>query len=142
MPGRRLNYSFDRILILFTGVLLAGCSSSEPPGLKQEEINPLGKIGNAYDRATVKLGYPPRNLDQLKPFLKEEGDVDSLLRSPNDGQPYVILWGQNIRKVETMPPPIIAYEKQGVNGRRVVLTAMGVVPMDEEEFQTALKNKP
>jgi hypothetical protein len=104
--------------------------------VKQQEIQNLNQIGTAYDKATEKLGHPPQNLEQLKPFLKPYGDPETILRSPHDGLPYVILWGKNPRQAafHTMPPPILAHEQQGVNGKRYVLTVMGVMPMTDEEF--------
>jgi hypothetical protein len=131
------------LIILLACIVLAGCSSSPDPVVKQEEAENLTKIGVAYDRATKQLGHPPQNPDQLKPFLKEYGDPESILRSPQDRLPYVILWGRSIRTtaIETMPPPLIAYEQQGVSGKRYVLTAMGIMRMTDEEFQKVNGNK-
>src|SRR5579864_5125271 len=122
-------------LFLFLCVALAGCTRTTLPAVKQQDTSNLTTISLAYNRATDKLGRPPKDLDELKPFLKELGDPDAILRSPHDGLPYVILFGRNIRKVDVMPPPIIVYEQQGANGMRYVLTAMGVQPMSDEEFQ-------
>jgi hypothetical protein len=111
--------------------------------VKPEETENLSKIGAAYDQATERLGHPPKGPEQLQPFLKQYGDPETILRSPHDGLPYVILWGKNIRNtpIDTMPPPILAYEQQGVNGKRYVLTAMGIMPMTDEEFEKVNLNK-
>src|SRR5262249_37545185 len=97
----------------------------------------------AYHQATKQLGRPPQNAEKLKPFLKQYGDPETILHPPQDGLPYVILWGRNIRTttIKTMPPPIIAYEQQGVGGTRYVLTVMGIMPMTDEEFQKVNLNK-
>lgn len=148
MPKLRIHFVPAPCWFLFLlGCLaLAGCSRSSPGRVvKEEEIQNLGKIQAAYDRATEKLGHPPQNTEQLIPFLKEYGDPQTILRSPHDGLPYVILWGKNLRKAAfaTMPPPIIAYEQQGVNGKRYVLTVMGIMPMTDSEFgKLKLTKKP
>src|SRR5262245_45050551 len=124
---------------LLVGLAAIGCSSrATPSAAAVSETENLSKIERAYDKAIQKLGRPPADTEQLKPFLKEFGDPDKILRSPRDGQPYVILYGVHIRKVKLeMPPPIWAYEKNGVNGKRYVLTVMGAVPMTDEEFAKA-----
>lgn len=131
------------VALVFACAALSGCSRTGAPAVNQQDTGNLTTIGLAYNRATDKLGRPPKDLEELKPFLQELGDPNSILRSPHDGLPYVILFGRNIRKLDTMPPPIIAYEQQGVSGKRYVLTTMGIQPMSDEEFQKAdLKTKP
>ncbi len=127
-----------RGLALVTGVCLAGPGCSSPAGreVKAAETENLTKILAAYDQATKQLGRPPAKLEELKPFLAPFGNADEILRSPHDGQPYGLVCGVNVQKssLHTMPPPALAYERQGVNGKRYVLTVMGIVLMTEEEF--------
>jgi hypothetical protein len=125
----------------------AGCSSSTSrPPVKLEETANLSQIARAYDLATERLGHPPADANQLKPFLAEVsgGDPDTVLVSPHDGQPYVIIWGVQFRKapIQVMPPPILAYEQKGVAGKRYVLTTMGVLPMTDSDFAKATFLKP
>lgn len=122
-----------------------GCSSSASRRAAEDlaDAENLTKIERAFDRAFQKLDQPPANADQLKPFLREFGDPDALLRSPRDGQPYVILWGVNFRKGSFAEPwTIIAHEKDGAEGKRSVLTIMGVRSMSDEEFAKASFIKP
>jgi hypothetical protein len=104
--------------------------------VKASDTENLTRILAAYDQATRQLGRPPANLEEFRPFLTPYGNADEILRSPHDGQPYGVVWGVDVRKssLHTMPPPTLAYERHGVNGKRYVLTVMGVVPMTEEEF--------
>jgi hypothetical protein len=136
-PDRRQS-NLSRIWIYLAGcLLLAGCASRPAgPILQPDEAKSLGDIGLAYDRATVALHRPPANAAELKPFLKPLGNPDDILRSTRDGQPYVVRWGINFRKlrISSMPPPVIAYETQGANGRRYVLTVMGVAAMSDAEL--------
>src|SRR5262249_48330528 len=97
----------------------------------------LSTIGRAYYAATEKMGHPPANEEQLRPFLRALGDPAEILRSPRDGEPYVIVYGFDTRKPFDMPPPIWGYERQGADGQRYVITVMGVNLMTDEEFATA-----
>ncbi len=95
----------------------------------------LEKISSAYHRATDSLGRAPANLEELKPFLSEYGDPATLLRSPDDNEDYVILWGVDYRTA--LPYPVNAYEKHGVNGKRRVLRIRGILQLTDEEFRKA-----
>lgn len=133
--------SFVLLAILLSAS--AGCSSKPSADVAAvDETENLYKIERAYDAATKRLNRPPADVEQLKPFLREHGDPDTILKSPRDGQPYVIIFNADIRKGFEMPPPIVAHEKAGVNGKRYVLTVMGVVSMSDEEFAKAKFVKP
>jgi hypothetical protein len=132
---------FRRGLLLML-TLLAGCSSAAPPLVPKEHGENLTMILTAYLEAHEKLQRPPRNQEELRPFLQKLGDPAHLLVSPHDGQPYEILWGVDPRQVDgTDPanprPALIAHERTGVNGTRYVATGMGVSRMDEDQFARA-----
>jgi hypothetical protein len=60
--------------------------------------------------------------------------------SPNDGQPYEILWGVDISKAdaEGAAPAVVAYERQGVGGKRyVLLVGIAVRALTAAEFARA-----
>jgi hypothetical protein len=129
--------------LAFSGMV--GCSPStvvvvgEPVTPTQENLR---KIGIAYIRYTTEKKQPPKGLSDLKPLLCESGDPDKLLRSDRDNQPLVICWDIDTRvsPAWAKSPPVLGYEKQGVNGSRYVLTlAMGptVKLMSEDEFRKA-----
>src|SRR5262249_52187731 len=56
-------------LVLGVSLALPGCSSPTGPAVKASETENLTKILAAYDQATIKLGRPPANLEEFKPFL-------------------------------------------------------------------------
>lgn len=116
-------------------LVLAGCSSTPPVQVENSEN--LNKVAQAYREATQKLRHPPKNEAELRPFLEKHGDPDALLRSPNDGQPFVIIWGTDPNAERTLKPGVIGYEKQGTHGRRFVFTAMGVMVMGDDDFEEA-----
>jgi hypothetical protein len=124
-------------LIVLGGLTAGGCS---PPMETFDDktiqaSEQFRKIGIAYNKAFQAKKRPP-TAEDLKAFLKWDGDPDKLLVSPLDGQPIVIVPGFN----PTAPAAedersIVAYEKTGVNGRRMTVDIRGtVVFATDQEF--------
>jgi hypothetical protein len=128
--------------ILLAALSLAGCFSRKVvnrPTTPTEDR--LYKIGKAYQRASSRLNRAPVDFEELQPDL-EPGDSEDLLRSPNDGEPFVILWGVDYR---TLPPnpksphTVAAYEQRGTNGKRYVLRfPLEVAHLSNEELGKAV----
>jgi hypothetical protein len=116
----------------------AGCSAQQEAEVAGPRKS-LRAINTAYTRATDKLNRPPANLKELLPYLKEQGEPDQLLRSTDDGQEFVILWGVDRRAAQgaKKKAQVIAYEKTGSGGKRYVLCARAVLHMTDEEFHQA-----
>jgi hypothetical protein len=73
--------------------VLGGCGpKTHVVPFSQAEKN-LSLVAAAYTDAFSRLGHSPKGADELKPFLKTFGNPDEVLVSPNDGQPYVVVWG-------------------------------------------------
>lgn len=114
---------------------LAGCSESGPR-TDDAELN-LRRIVQAYEQAS----FPrlPANVGDLKGQFKELGDKrdpEVILRSPRDGQPYVILFGRPLDSSNRTT--ILAYEKSGKDGKRyVVMLSRDIKLLTEEEFAAA-----
>jgi hypothetical protein len=132
-----------RLLTLFALTFslpgLLGCSGNgDRPRNPTEER--LLEIGGAYVNAATRLGRAPRNFDDLKPNL-ENGATADFLRSPNDGEPFVVLWGVDFRKLppgKDDPFTVAAYEKNGVDGKRYVLRfPPSVAHLTDEDLQRA-----
>ena len=89
------------------------------------------KVAVAYNQAAGRK-KAVASADDLKPFLKEHGDPDALLVSPLDGQPIVIVPGVDPRAApgddEEM---IVAYEREGVKGKRMTVDVRGTVVIVE-----------
>jgi hypothetical protein len=119
-----------RRLLLGLTVLLTGCGWSDTKviPLTKSEDN-LKYITLAYLEAHARLGHGPQNAEELKPFLKDFGDPEELLVSPNDREPYVVIWGAD----PTRGGPteyqgmwqILAYERKGTGGKRAVTDIRG-----------------
>jgi hypothetical protein len=117
---------------------LAGCSSKPEKPRDPGEVN-LRKIVQAYDLGEYHLHRPPRNEDELKRFLEglgETGDLNEILHSPRDGQPYVILFGPPLDS--DARDTVLAYEKTGADGKRYVVTlSRDIKVLTDQEFAGA-----
>jgi hypothetical protein len=124
---------------------ILGCGPSKPVFIKSgaSEKN-LQRIAGAYAMAALKLKHPPKELADLLPFL--EGGTDQLkasdtLRSPNDGEEYVIHYGVDalaLAEQRKDPTVVLAYERKGKGGRRLVLRAPTMIlKMTDDEFKKA-----
>ena len=118
-------------LVLLAAILLVGLAGCRPAvdvvSLSKAEQE-LTYIAMAYSDAHTKLGHGPKDAEELKPFLKVFGDPEDLLISPNDKQPYVIVWNVNPTGGPTEYQgmfPILAYEKEGADSRRAVTDVRG-----------------
>ncbi len=123
-------------------LVLAGCAGTVVINEGKKEEQNLRFIGRAYVKACSANGQEPKDGEELKAFLKEFGDPDTILTSPVDGQPYVILWGTPVARAERgQAEVLLAYEKTGAHGKRLVLNAALLVhTMTEEEFTQAQKS--
>ena len=123
--------------LLVAAAACCGCGSGVDVVRMTAAEKELAYIATAYSDAHTKLGHGPKDAEELKPFLKAFGDPDDLLVSPNDKQPYIVVWNANPTGGPTQYQgmfPIVAYEKEGSGGRRAVSDIRGVpltVPADD-----------
>ena len=130
------------MMVLCLGILAAMATSgcAEKPKVQENKAaDHLRKIAQAFDLAQYK-GHTPNGPDDIKPFLKQlspKDEPDDLLRSPNDGEPYEIMWGVNLDR-QTEIGAIFAHEKKGVDGKRYVITGARIVSqMSDADFAGA-----
>ncbi len=130
--ARAVVHRYPRFLLGLTPLLaaLAGCSS----GVHVVPLTPaeqeLANLVAACMDAEEKLSRPPKSAEELKPFLQRFGDPKDLLTltSPNDGEPYTVVWGAALVGGPTDYEgmfPIIAYERKGKGGKRAVVDVRG-----------------
>jgi hypothetical protein len=132
------------ILFVVAVSLIAGCGSKAPVDVaNNQSAQNLQQIWAAYSQAGNQKG-PPQSREDLMPFLKNvvgEADPAAVLRSPDDNEDYVIVWGVNfleIAKSRGNMNIIIAYEKLGKNGKRHVLKPQSqVLVLSDEEFRAS-----
>lgn len=121
--------------LLLCGIV--GCGADASKGV---EVAPatesLRSLTTAYSFATQSLGRPPRNAEEIKPFLAKHGDAAALLKSPTDGTDLVIQWGTDLLKPQDEKFPVWAYEKNAHNGKRWVIQGRRPVEMSDEELRS------
>jgi len=110
-----------------------GCGRKPTVAVLPASTENLQKIANAYRLATDNLGVAPRSLDDLLPALKQLGYGPEVLKSPDDGEDYVIVWGVDYRYAQGNP--VLAYERRGRDGIRLVNLLHFIVPVSPEDFK-------
>jgi hypothetical protein len=118
---------------------VAGCGKSEVQPLSEETMKAVRhyqKIGAAYNRAYQANRKPPSSANDLKPFLKQDAGGADLLVSPNDGKPVVIVPGVAMDATPAEDEQsIVAYDRVGLNGKRMMVDVRGMVhTVTEAEF--------
>jgi hypothetical protein len=98
----------------------------------------LRGITRVYAIATRDLGRPPKSMDELEAvYAQADPDPSKYVRSARDGEEFVVVWGLNLKSLPA--DTVLAYERKGVDGKRMVVTLNGEVrEVSEDEFK-ALK---
>ncbi|MDG1873762.1 MAG: hypothetical protein P8J27_07610 [Mariniblastus sp.] len=139
MPTSTPKACLRKLLIICAFLIFVqGCA---PPPVADE------KQGNSFEQlSTIQRCYmefietrkaAPESRADLEPLLKKSGDDPlTVFVSERDGQEFIVLWSTKPDR-SSPEPVIIAYESTSTNNERMVLTSMGVMTMNESEFQTA-----
>jgi hypothetical protein len=126
--------------VTFFLVALAGCGQRVHVGESIPGREHLLALGGAYSKAAQSLGHAPQDLDEILPFMPtKSADKASVLRSPDDGEEYVVYWGTD--PVAVGYTPLIAHEKQGRSGKRYVLLGRFVEHMSQDQFDKLLADR-
>ena len=131
------------IAVLLTGVLLStGCQPEQAEVTEQHTT--MKALATAYGQyISQHRGRPPKNEKSFRKYLESDAAeflsnfgveaVDDLFISPRDNEPYEIVYGKMAK--------IIAYEKVGVDGKRLIADDLGVVEeVDEAKFAELVPN--
>jgi hypothetical protein len=130
-------------VLLAAATVAAGCSSEDSEDTAAREVSNLRMLVSFYIFANNQLGRPPASEQEFKDFIAANGSAamerlqltgpDELLVSERDGQPFVIVYG---KRPAGMSPDVVAYEKNGVDGKREVGFKLGMVnEVDEARFK-------
>ena len=112
-----------RLAISIFLVAALGCGASTTPRVDPTKDR-LSKIAHMYFQAEQELKRPPKNVDDLKPIAVKRGLGDEIWISENDGKPFEIVWGIDLKNPgPTMP--VLAYEAEGRFGRKWCVDMMG-----------------
>lgn len=131
--------------------LVSGCTE-QAAQQEAEERDHLKTLALMYGKYLGSYGgVGPTNEKQFKDFLnsrKQElaqmqiEDIDALFISPRDGQPYTVVYGLRPGPSPGPSGRVIAYESQGVDGKRMVAYELTFIEeMDEAKFQTVVPKK-
>jgi hypothetical protein len=117
-----------------------GCGGSEPKEVViPQTYNNMKTLASAYVVHTLTNGKPPSKLLDLRTFVAAEIDLDTIARSENDSDYFVIVWDLDFRTVPSKNgmQPIMMYERKGKDGFRYVCQFNDVLEMDEQQFKAA-----
>ena len=102
------------------------------------EISPtnanLRAVRDAYFEATKSLGHPPASKAELIPSLKKFGDPAQLLRSADDGEEFVIVYGIDPMANDNLPC-VWTYERRGKDGKRWFLRNRNIQRFIDDDFR-------
>lgn len=133
------------LLILF----IAGCSDNalnSPTALKMKGL------ANAYLDHVVGANGPPTDEATFKKHLKglrasvqydykiDPENIDASFVSQRDNEPLVVLYGKGVGKISGDSKHVIAHEKTGKNGKRLVVFASTKVDIVNEAELERLKS--
>jgi hypothetical protein len=134
-------------LVALIGLALIGCRDAAAPAgndaLARRQVSLVAMLYGQYLQSHNNL--PPADEAAFRSFLNEYGgsrlkeynidNLDKLLTSPRDGQPFGIVYGKRLAPADSPGTPWAAYEKTGVDGKRLAAQARGAtVELTPEQF--------
>ena len=138
--------SWTVVTILCSGLAITGCRDGRPPvatGTDRETrivMNALAVLYGEY--MNVHRGRAPKNSDAFRKFLasrteelkqRKIDNLDQLLKSPRDGQPFIVVYGKRIAPTDTPGTVWAAYEQTGIDGIRMAVRVRGGVDLLQPE---------
>ena len=133
--------------MLIVTLLVLGCQPPEVHDETERRGSNLQSLAGMYRMyASQSGGSPPPDEEAFKNFISAQGlkhfesfgiqSVDDLFVSPRDGQPYVVAYGGGPDDM----PDVIAYEQDGLESGRWIVTSMAVVAeVDQAEFDRMVR---
>src|SRR5262249_15901812 len=138
---------------LLVTIAAAGCGSDE---LNSSTAAKLKALATLYlDYAVAKRGQGPRSEQVLKNHMRSLPDfvlqmngggpegIDAVFVSHRDQEPFAVLYGVTISGLSGTSAPLLAYEKTGKKGKRLVVFAnTKVAHVDESQLPGLMSSKP
>jgi hypothetical protein len=138
---------FPRLLLVtLLSVALLGCGGGGGTASAPLQTSGLKPLSVYYGKFLQQhRGMPPKDEAEFKQFLqsfapetwKEFGfdNFDAMWNSSRDKQPYAVIYGTTAPG-KLNDAPVVAYEKQGVGGKRYVANWNGdVQEIDDAKFK-------
>lgn len=140
-----LRLSWLAAALVALSVAMSGCGG-KPAAVERETSNlkPLSVLYGKY--LSQHRGKAPADEAELKKFAKSVNvkelealgvkDIDSLFISTRDQKPYAVIYGNSVTSAPPGKEVVIAYEQEGVSGKRYVATSLGrIEEVDEARFR-------
>jgi hypothetical protein len=145
---RPCGFALMRVLVVIAmmGVLVSfGCGGDN--SLNSPTAQKMKGLANAYLDHVVGAGGVPADEAALKKHMRglrasvqydyhiDPNNIDASFISQRDNEPLVVIYGKNIGKISGDSKQVIAHEKTGKNGKRlVVFVSTKVDNVDEAEL--------
>jgi hypothetical protein len=153
MRSERFSQVRSAWLCLLPLTAVWGCGSDE---LSSPTAARLRGLATLYmDCAVARNGKGPASEQDFKKHLKNLPDhvlssngldpraTDAAFVSLRDEEPFVVLYGITITRISATSAPLVAHEKTGRNGKRLVAFANGKVDhVDEARLQELKSDRP
>jgi hypothetical protein len=145
-----MNVAACRWLVSIAGLSMLssiGCGGPDPAIAAREASNlkPLAVLYMQF--AGQHRGQGPRNEAEFKTWIKalppsqlasfDVKDVESMFISSRDTKPYIVKYGTASGVPGAGGMTVIAYEQQGVEGKRYIAGSLGQIEeVDETKFRS------
>src|SRR5262245_819209 len=142
------NWLLPMGLLLF----LAAGSGCSDDALKSPTAKKMANLANVYLDYVANKGSAPPDDDALKKHIKstyasvlpdkgiDPNNGDVLFSSERDNQPFVVQYKLPITTLSANSPEVVAYEKTGKNGRKLVVQLSTKVQSVTDSQLEELKN--
>lgn len=142
--------SIRSVLVLVAAyvAITVGCKHVDKPLAKEtEHLRPLAVLYGKF--LSSNMGKPPADEKAFRDFIKTlpateletygVKEVESIFTSTRDNKPYVLVF--NATSANPGEPVVVAYEQEGLAGKRYVATSLGEVKLvDLAELQKLVPN--
>lgn len=144
---RSIQSLIPAVLSLIVCCTVTGCGGSStaprPMGPEERNLANFFAVYNVY--RTNSKGRPSTDIEEVKKWATNPKNKDKLaslkldnieqvFKSPRDNEPYEIVY------LPMGIGPIVAHERTGVGGKRLVVTSQGaVLEYDQEQFDRMME---
>jgi len=155
--GKNVRESGHRLAFtVLVGALLAGATGCSDNALESPTAKRIKGLGTMFlDHAAAKSGPGPANEKEFRDYLKSKPDfvldmngvdpkdIDGTFKSLRDNEPFVVLYGSSVTTFSGTSTQVLAHEKTGQGGKRLVVYASTKVDhVDEAKLKELLAAKP
>lgn len=148
-------------LLLILSACLIGCDSQsarDADFVKKANDNNIKKVASVYQLFASRFANTgPKSKEELVEFLTSNesiqknlkligidvNNLDEIFVSENDGEEFIIRWGEFMNPDETRAKEPFVFEKVGTNGMRLVMVSNRKIleVSDDKKYQKLLKGK-